>query len=227
MVSYDRIGFGILAAALVAGMVSASQAAEKNDLRDFRIGMSVGELPERGYGNFTCGGAGGGAGAGGAAAGSPLEGWADYARCPAGDDGLHEVRFDYTETRVEFVKANEKWEGTRVFGHPSVVSLLIDDEGIVDGIRIVTDPEARRYMKKKAFLLGKRAKYHFSPATWDCEKMEPSDSEEAVGGIYVKERCVNRFDDRVVKLEIDLYRAPGQPPEEFVNATRIEIRGAD
>jgi hypothetical protein len=182
--------------------------------------MSVGDLPERGYGNFVCRGDG-------AAAGQPIAGWGEYTRCPADGEGLREVGFDYTETRVEFVKANDKWEGTRVFGHPSLVSLLIDDQGVVDGIRIVTDPDSRRYMRKKAFLLGRRAKYHFSPATWTCERMEPSDGEEPVGGVYFKERCVNRFGDRVVKLEIDLFRTPGQTMEEFVNATRIEIRGAD
>jgi hypothetical protein len=98
---------------------------------------------------------------------------------------------------------------------------------VVDGIRIATDPEARRYMRKKAFLLGRQAKFHYSPETWVCETKDASGGEEPVGGIYIKERCTNRFDDRVVNLEIDLFRTPGQAMDDFVNATRIEIRGAD
>lgn len=189
-----------------------------NDLREFRIGMKLSELPEMGYGNFTCP-------ADGPADPVALESWSEFARCPADEDGLHEVRFEYTATRVEFVKANDKWEGTRVFGHPSIVSLLMDEEGTVRRIRIATDPEARRYMRKKAYLLGQRSKYHFSPATWDCETLEPSDDERPVGGIFLKERCVNRFGDRVVRLEVDLFRERDQPMDDFVNATRIEIAG--
>jgi hypothetical protein len=209
------------AACIGAGLAAAEeQSAQNNDLRDFRVGMKVSDLPREGYGNFACVGDDG-------TSGISLESWEDYAECPTDAAGLREVRFEYTATRVEFVKANDKWEGTRVYGHPAIVSLLIDEGGVVDGIRIATDPEARRYMRKKAFLLGTQAKFHFSPETWQCEKLEPAGGEEPVGGIFLKERCVNRYDDRVVKLEIDLFRTPGQSMEEFVNATRLEIRGRE
>ncbi|MEX2518856.1 MAG: hypothetical protein WD969_05945 [Paracoccaceae bacterium] len=212
----------ILAAVLGLLLFQGAQVAEAapNDLRDFRIGMTLSSLPEMGYGNFTCGGTG-------SADPVTLDAWAGFARCPADEDGLHEVAFDYVATRVEFVKANDKWEGTRVFGHPSIVSLLLDDEGVVRKIRIATDPRARRYMRKKAFLLGQRSKYHFSPTTWQCEDLAAAADEEPVGGVFYKERCVNRYDDRVVKLEIDLYHKRDQPEGSFVNATRIEIAGAD
>ena len=205
---------------LVAQGATAAGSESQNDLRDFRIGMELSELPEMGYGNFTCAD-------GDADARVELDSWADYTRCPANEDGLHEVRFEYTATRVEFVKANDKWEGTRVFGHPSLVSLLMDDTGTVQKIRIETNPDARRYMRKKAFLLGQRSKFHFSPSTWECEEMEPSEGEAPVGGIFIKERCVNRFDDRVVRMEVDLFRTPDQGLEDFTNATRIEISGAE
>ncbi len=219
--SCKKLGAIALAVCLAAGTVLAQEpGAKRNDLREFRVGMTVSELPQQGYGNFICG-------AGGETGGPTLENWAEYMRCAPDEEGLREVQFQYTATRVEFVKANDKWEGTRVYGHPAIVSLLIDQDGVVDGIRIVTDPEARRYMRKKAFLLGQQAKFHFSPKTWRCEAKEPSSGEEPVGGIFRKERCVNRFDNRVVKLEIDLFRTPGQTMESFVNATRIEIRGAD
>lgn len=215
------LGAVALAACFAAGAGSAQEPdAKRNDLRDFRIGMNVSELPQQGYGDFTCAGEG-------AASGTSIESWGDYTQCAPDAEGLREVAFRYTATQVEFVKANDKWEGTRVYGHPSLVSLLIDESGTVKGIKIETDPESRRYMRKKAYLLGQQAKFRFSPATWECDKSEPSGGEQPVGGVFVKERCVNRFDDRVVKLEVDLFRTPGQSMEEFVNATRIEIRGTD
>ncbi len=207
--------FGVLLT-LAAGMAAAE--APRNDLRDFRIGMTVAELPQQGYGRFACGGAG--------AFEKRLGAWTDYSVCAPEADGLHEVRFEYTATRVEFVKANDKWEGTRVFGHPVQVSLLVDEDGIVAGIRILTDPDSRFYMRKKAFLLGKRAKYRFSPASWECIEGAPAAGETAVGGVFFKERCVNRLSDRLVRLEIDLYRLPGQTGRQFVNRTKIEIRRA-
>ncbi len=207
------------AAALLAAALPAMAAdAPRNDLRDFRIGMTVPELPREGYGRFICGGEG------------PftrrLGSWSDYSTCAPDPDGLHEVRFDYTATRVEFVKANEKWGGTRVFGHPVLVSLLIDAAGAVEGIRILTDPASRFYMKKKAFLLGERAKLHFGRDTWECVETPPNAGETPVGGIFRKERCISNLLERRVRLEIDLYRLPGQSGRQFVNRTKIEIRRA-
>ena len=49
-------------------------------------------------------------------------------------------------------------------------------------------------------------------------------SETAVGGIFIKERCENKLPDRLIKLEIDLYRTAGQDLSDFVNRTWIEIR---
>ena len=207
------------AAALLAAALPAMAAdAPRNDLRDFRIGMTVAELPREGYGRFVCGGD--------ETFARRLGGWNDYSACLPDPDGLHEVRFEYTATRVEFVKANDKWEGTRVFGHPVLVSLLIDGAGTVEGIRILTDPASRFYMKKKAFLLGERAKFRFAGGSWDCVENPPDAGETPVGGIFRKERCVNRLPERLVRLEIDLYRLPGQTGRQFVNRTKIEIRSA-
>jgi hypothetical protein len=218
---FYRLGAAAAAACFSAGIAFADDTTgQRNDLRDFRIGMNVSGLPEDGYGNFTCA-------ARGDAAGTSLDSWTEYMQCAPDEEGLREVQFEYTATRVEFVKANDKWDGTRVYGHPAIVSLLIDEDGVLDGLRILTDPQARRYMRKKAYLLGHQAKFHFNPATWQCDDLEPSGGEEPVGGIFVKERCVNRYEDRLVKLEVDLFRTPGQSMEDFVNATRIEIRGQD
>ncbi len=207
-----------LAAAALAGKAPA--ADERNDLRDFRVGMAVADLPGEGYGRFACV-------AGDGSADSRIAAWRDFRTCPADARGRREVRFEYTATRVEFVKANDKWEGTRVFGHPVLVSLVLDDAATVRGIRIASDPAAPPYLRKKAFLLGQRAKFHFSPKTWACQSLTPDAGETPVGGVYVNERCENRLPDRTVRLALRLYRMPGQGPKDFVNSTHIDIFGAD
>ena len=45
--------------------------------------------------------------------------------------------------------------------------------GVVQGIRIVTDPEARMYLKKKAFLLGIRVMGRYGRDGWTCTEAEP------------------------------------------------------
>lgn len=208
-----------LALTAAALAVAAPAADDRNDLREFRVGMAVADLPADGYGRFACV-------ADEPATGLRIAAWSDFRTCPADAKGRREVRFEYTATRVEFVKANDKWEGTRVFGHPVLVSLVIDDAATVRGIRIASDPDAPPYLRKKAFLLGQRAKFHFSPKTWECRSLTPGSGESPVGGVYVNDRCENRFSDRTVRLAVRLYRMPGQGPKEFVNSTQIDIFGS-
>jgi hypothetical protein len=96
-----RLGAAVLAVCVTTGSTLADyRTGERHDLRDFRIGMTVSELPQQGYGNFTCATRDG-------TDGTPIEGWAEYTRCAPDEEGLREVRFQYTATRVEFVKAND------------------------------------------------------------------------------------------------------------------------
>jgi hypothetical protein len=136
--------------ALVAGpdTVRAAEDPLEGDLRDLRVGMAVDQLPAEGYVDLACGNDGG-------APGAPLARWAEFYRCSPDAAGLHEVTFAFAESPL--AEIGERWEGTKVAGHPVIPSLLIDDQGVVQGIRIVTDPEARMYLKKKAFLLSIRS----------------------------------------------------------------------
>src|SRR5690242_14026348 len=82
-------GISLLCAgfALLAG-VPQLRAEEDNDLREFRLGMKVDDLPRSGYNDFTC-------------AVEPhkeLSGWQEYGQCPPDPPGLHEVRFRYDES---------------------------------------------------------------------------------------------------------------------------------
>jgi hypothetical protein len=207
-------GMSLLCAALAAmAGVSQSRAEEENDLREFRLGMKVADLPGSGYADFTCA----------AAPQKELAGWEDYAQCPADPPGLHEIRFRYDESANPLARVNDRFEGTRVGGHPVLISLLIDEQGTVDGLRIVTDPKSRLYLHKKAFLLGLQAKARYGEEGWTCVEGEPTGDEQPVGGVFLKERCEKVTATRRVTVERDLFRHAGQAVKDFVGDTKITI----
>ena len=94
-----------------------------------------------GFGDLACGSNGG-------PPRQKIEEWAEFRKCRAETNGLHEVyaRFDDEEEYVgkaidEPLYARGKI-GTRVAGHPVILSVLFDDDGVLRGIRFVTDPRA-------------------------------------------------------------------------------------
>jgi hypothetical protein len=204
--------------ALAAGLLAAQAAGaaedpSEGDLRELRVGMTVGELPAEGYTDLACGHDGG-------APGEPLGAWQDYGRCAQDARGLHEVVFAFAESRLAAL--GDRWEGTKVAGHPVIPSLLIDDAGVVQGLRIVTDPDARLYLKKKAFLFGIRVMGRYGRDGWTCTDLPPGDK-QPVGGMLIDRHCEKQDHDRRLILETDLYRAAGQEGREFTGAARLEI----
>jgi hypothetical protein len=126
-----------------------ANAAGGNDLRDFRIGMAVSALPTSGYGEFACA----------ADPSKKLSDWGGYQTCPASQDGTRAVSFRYDDGGP----AGDEGK-TQVAGQPVELALLIGDNGRVTGIKIDTDPHARLYLHKKAFLFGLQIRARF--AVW-------------------------------------------------------------
>jgi hypothetical protein len=199
---------------LIAGSVEAAEDPLEGDLRDLRVGMAVDQLPAEGYVDLACGNDGG-------APGAALARWAEFTKCPPDAAGLHEVTFAYAESRL--AEVGERWEGTKVAGHPVIPSLLIDDQGVVQGIRIVTDPKARMYLKKKAFLLGIRVMGRYGREGWTCTEAKPDAGRTPVGGVFIDRHCEKTFHDRHLILETALYRTAEQQGQEFTDETRLEI----
>jgi hypothetical protein len=176
-----------------------------NDLRDIRIGGKVADLPAAGYVDFSCP----------ADANAKPAGWSAWSDCPAGPDGLHEIRFGYDPATSR--------EGTIVAGHPAVLTALIDKDGVVAGLRIETDPKARLYLRKKAFLFGPQVKARYGSEGWTCTQADLAAGEEPVGGIHVKERCTKTARGRALTIERNLFRKAGHDEKNFVDETRITI----
>jgi hypothetical protein len=210
----DRLKlFGTIAAGLLliqaitlASSPARTQEFNGNDLRDIRVGMAAAELGASGYVDFAC-------------ATDPkhsLAGWTNWRDCPSDASGMRAIRFGYDPSISR--------DGTMVAGHPALLTLLIDDSGHVAGLQIETDPKARLYIRKKAFLLGLQAKSRYGSDGWACTEGQPDKGEEPVGGIYLRERCTKTIGGRSLVVERSLFRRSGQDIKNFVDETRISIR---
>jgi hypothetical protein len=177
--------------------------AQQKDLRDIEVGMPVTELPAAGYTNFACAGE------------KTLAGWSAWRDCPADAKGLRAIRFDYDLATSR--------DGTIVAGHPAILTLFVDEGGIAAGLRIETDPRARLYKRKKAFLLGLQVKSRYGDEGWTCRQDEPARGEQPLGGVFVKESCTKSLRDRSIEVERKLFRRADQDAKSFVDETRVNI----
>lgn len=200
------------ATALLVGPAVGQTAPSEGDIRGLRVGVAASELPERGLVGFACAGTS-----------TELAGWTDYARCAVGEDGLREVSVHYDEAAQPWAAVNDAWEGTKVAGHPVLLSVLFDEGGTAQAIRVVTDPEARPFYKKKAFLLGIRIMGRYGKDGWTCTDDPPDAGRGPVGGMLIARDCSKELSDRRLLLRTELYRAPGQQARDFTDATRFEI----
>ena len=189
----------------LAGPPAFAQAEPNHDLREITVGMPVSEIPNAGYVNLTCAGD----------AGRKLSDWSAWRECPSDKDAIHAVRFEFDPQTSR--------EGTMVAGHPVILTALIDDSGTVFGLKIDTDPNARFYVRKKAFLFGVQVRSRYGAEGWACTQRQPEPSEEPVGGVYISESCSKTVGGRVVLVERDLFRRSGQDARTFVDQTRVKI----
>jgi hypothetical protein len=201
----------ILSVSTITAPVTSAGAQEsgENDLRDIRLGMLATDLPNAGYVNLVC-------------ATDPqktLTTWGGWSSCPADSSGLHAIKFGYDPVTSR--------DGTIVAGHPAILTLLVDDAGIIGGLRIETDPKARLYIRKKAFLFGIQVKSRYGLDGWSCTQAQPNGGEQPVGGVYLKESCLKTARGRLITIDRKLFRRTDQDAKTFVDETQILIRRAD
>lgn len=197
---------GLVFAATVTAAVPAMATA--GDLRDINVGMDISKVPDAGYINLTCVGE----------KTHRLADWAQWPNCPAGPDQLRGIRFEYDRETAR--------EGTMVAGHPAILTVMIDKDAKIAALTIETDPTARLYLRKKAFLLGLQAKSRYGEDGWTCSEAQPAGDKQEVGGVFVNERCTKTTDGRSIEIERKLYREPNKELKDFTDESRITIRRA-
>jgi hypothetical protein len=196
--------------ALVAALSAAAAQSrpDPGEIRGLKLGLDARRISPDGFGEFACGSNGG-------PPRQKLEGFADFAKCRAEPNGLHEVylRFDDEEEYIGRAIDDDQYTrkiGTRVAGHPVILSALFDGGGILRGIRFVTDPRAAPNERRMAHLLRAAVINRYGAEGWTCVDAPPVAGETPVGGIFLKQKCRKTTAERDITIEAHFLRKPGQ-----------------
>ena len=171
------------------GPCVAQERPRRLEIWDLALGAAVAQLPDE-FVDYACGTNGG-------PPSRALEGWRDFRRCRPEASGLREVYFRYDDELEYWARANnllpqmEQYSGTKAYGFPIIASVLISEQGTVEGIRMVSDPREDR---DEAYLLRNFLTARFGREGWDCEELPPAAGESAVAGIFVNQGCRKRID---------------------------------
>jgi hypothetical protein len=203
-----------LATALTLAFAIGAPAAEDGrpsrlEIWSIKPGTPVEQLPDE-FIDYACGNNGG-------PPSLPLAGWRDFRRCRPEASGLREVYFRYDDELEYWARANslidqmEQYAGTKTYGFPIVVSALIDADGVVKGIRIVSDPRYDNQNRDEAYLLRNFLTARFGRDGWTCENLAREAGETPFDGIFLKSRCSKEIDARTAaSLSTRHMRKPGQ-----------------
>ena len=134
----------------------------------------------------------------------------------AEDSGLHEIylRFDDEEEYVGLAIDDPLYAagrtGTRVAGHPVILSVLFDDDGVLRGLRFVSDPRAEPTARRMAHLLRLAVINRYGAGGWKCVDLPPDHGETPVGGVFLKQSCEKTTPERHLFVSAHFLRKPGQ-----------------
>jgi hypothetical protein len=185
-----RVAAAAIALAALAAGPSAAQQMQITpafSIWDVELGAPITQLPAGAIIEVSCGTNGG-------PPSKRLRTVTDFAECAPEPSGLHEVYFAYDDELDYIAKAMESeykvlQGGTSIYAHPVVLSVLVDDGGIVRGIRIVTDDRISDRERRVAVNLARNLKARFS--RWDtaCDDIPLQPGENPVGRQFTHEVC--------------------------------------
>jgi hypothetical protein len=205
--------FGALALTLAAlSANTAAQAQTRGDpgeIRGLKLGLEAQSMSTDGFSEFACGSNGG-------PPRQRLDDWAGFKTCRPEDSGLHEVytRFEdedeYVGKAIDDPLYAGRRTGTRVAGHPVILSALFDGNGVLRGLRFVSDPRGEPLARRMAHLLRLAIVNRYNPAGWTCTDFPAAPGETPVGGVFLKQRCEKATPERHLTVEAHFLRKPGQ-----------------
>ncbi len=224
----------LLLAALAIGLSCSRPRAQElaTKIWDIKLGTPVAELPLDQFVDPACGTNGG-------PPARVLKGFAEFALCPLDKPtSLHEVWFRYDDEMEYIGRARRSEIMIRLYqanvlgGEPIITSLLIDDAGLVQGYRIVSDPRAPGSLRAEAYGLADLFKGLVDPGL-DCTDLPPAPGERPVDDTFVKQACEAKSDGQVTRIEARHYYKPGQylvdpndnriNENEFESSARLEV----
>jgi hypothetical protein len=205
-----RVAIAFVVAALaVAGGAGAQAQSDPGEIHGLKLGLAAQAMTLDGWGQLACGSDGG-------PPRQELDAWPEFKKCRPETSGLREVaaRFDDEDEYVAKALGEPSYAaqrtGTRVAGHPVILSALFDDGGILRVIRMMSDPRAAPAERRMAHLLGVAVINRYGADGWTCTDFPPADGESAVGGVFIKQRCDKTMPERALTVETHFLRKPGQ-----------------
>jgi hypothetical protein len=200
------VAFALMLVSLAA---HAQTRADQGEIRRLRLGLNAQTMSADGYGEFACGSNGG-------PPRQKIADWSEFAKCRPEDSGLHEVyvRFDdedeYVGRAIDDPLFAAQRKGTRVAGHPVILSVLFDGGGVLRGLRFVSDPRGDPGARRMAHLLRIAIINRYDASGWTCTDIPLAAGESPVGGISLKQRCEKVTPERALSVEARFLRKPGQ-----------------
>jgi hypothetical protein len=231
-VSAQNFGVGVLEALV-------TPEYDRGEVRDLRIGMHFSDILPQFYFEHACGSNGG-------PPFQPVNGFADYMECTAeAVTGLHEIYVRYDDENEFMVRLYRELEGealwleaftgTKVAGHPVLLSVLFDEPGTIQGIRVVSDPLAALDQRRYFYLMRIPIMAKYGRSGWECRDLEATNGETEIGGMFVKQRCTKVFaGEKRINVDTNLFRKRGQDgvddlgnfkAGDFESSARFEIFG--
>jgi hypothetical protein len=211
----SAIGRIVLALLAIPLLTEGSLAQSRARIMDVELGTHVDNLPLDEWVDPSCGTNGG-------PPSIELASFAEFARCPIEEaTGLHEIWFIYDDEWEYIARAYRdpveirSYSANVFFQQPIITSLLIDDAGLVQGYRIVTDPEAPDDLRREAHTLFPIFRGLFDERPWQCSDLPPAARETPVEGVFLKSDCVTVTEDKFVWLSGRFLRKAGQSPRDY------------
>ncbi len=206
----------VVALAVALGTVSGGPVAaagpqpDPGEIHGLKLGLKAAEMSADTFGDLACGSNGG-------TPRQAIGGWTEFRKCRPEPSGLYEVyapfddQQDYVSRAIDDPMYAQGKVGTRVAGHPVILSVLFDTDGVLRGIRIVSDPRGSPMERRMAHMLRLAIINRYEPEGWNCTDFPPAPGETPVGGgVFIKQRCEKAMPGKTLTVETHFLRKPGQ-----------------
>lgn len=197
------------ALAMLSSAAYAQTKPDPGEIHGLKLGLHAEAMTTDDWGELACGSNGG-------PPRQNLDKWSEFNKCAPEATGLREVSARFDDEAEYIGKALDdplyagQQTGTRVAGHPVILSALFDDTGVLRGIRMITDPRATPLERRMAHLLKVAVMNRYGLDGWTCVDLPPDPGESAVGGVFIKQRCEKATPERAMTVEAHFLRKPGQ-----------------
>lgn len=203
-------GLALLSVALPAAALN-SLVEPAFSIWDVKLGQPVSTISDTVAAVIACGTNGG-------PVSIEMKSFADWAQCTPEASSLREIAFTYDDEKDYVARAMELEfralaGGTSVYAHPVIVSILVDDKGLSQGIRLMTDDRAKDSDRRPAVTLGENFRGQFKAWVLRCQDIPMQAREQKVGDMFTHWRCTGTNPDgsgQKLLIESSYLRKKGQ-----------------